>query len=149
MSVAYEDQDGFTEFRHVHLQVNNTQDPTLFSGNLQVGSEEDHTFEGTVWALDFDGLAENSFQEGADIKSDQANLEEGELADESADTFDSLISVSRGVVNQVTNLSAEEDPSTEMGYFDETDASLVEWKPFTSGGSDDWTPTSNRFGRAG
>ena len=40
MSVAYVDQDGFTEFRHVHLEVRNTQDPTLFSGNIQVGSEK-------------------------------------------------------------------------------------------------------------
>ena len=148
MSVAYVDQDGFTEFRHVHLEVRNTQDPTLFSGNIQVGSEEDHIYRGTVWALDFDGLAENAFQEGANIKSDQANLEDGELNGENADALDALVSVSRGLVNHLTNVSPEEDASTEMGHFDDTDADLVVWKPFTGEGNNEWTPTSNRFGRA-
>ena len=96
----------------------NTQDPALFSGNIQVGSEED-IYRGTV-GRSFDGWPKmHSRRDQHQVR--RGNLEDRELNRDNADALDALVP-SPADRQSIDQRLPEEDASTEMGHFDDTDA---------------------------
>ena len=117
-SIAVEDQEGYVEFRHFDVEVQNTEDATMFGGNLAVASEEDLYSRGNIYALDFDGLQENAFEEIADLKAVSLvapNAEDD--SDGNVQVMEETTWLTKGELNYLENFEDQDDPSNHRGFF--------------------------------
>ena len=161
-SLSFVDAEGYTEVRHFQTEILNTDDEPFVSTDVIAVQREDHYAYGSVYALDFDGLSENPFEEATHVISIEQMMED--QSQDSTGTVQSpqiegAVWTSRGTLNHITNFAEDEDPGGERGFFYTEGMTL--WAPLDGQLTDtltntnlatqpanasDWT--SNRFGQA-